>query len=73
MELTKEQARDYMKKTLTNKGLYVEEGSDGSLSISLTQFSLSCVYATVDNDEIDYFIDNLDDEEKDDIIKELEA
>lgn len=56
---TFENARSFMKKTLENKGLFVENNSaDGGLSISLTQFGLSTVYAWITRDEIDYFIEN---------------
>lgn len=54
-----EATRDFCKKQLESKGLFVEETSDQiGLSISLTQFGLSCIYATLTQEEIEYIVDN---------------
>lgn len=51
--------RDKVQKQLESKGLYVEHTSDEiGLSISLTQFGLSTMYATVTQEELEYFLDN---------------
>lgn len=51
--------RQFCKEQLEAKGLYVEDsGADISLSISLTQFGLSTVYATLTQEEIEYIVDN---------------
>lgn len=51
--------RQQVKTQLESKGLYVEEGGeDISLSISLTQFGVSTMYATVTQEELEYFVDN---------------
>lgn len=53
------EAREICKKQLESKGLYVEECSDEiGLSISLTQFGLSTVYAKLTQEELEYIIDN---------------
>lgn len=51
--------RDFCKKQLESKGLFVENTSDQiGLSISLTQFGLSPIYATLTQEEIEYIVDN---------------
>lgn len=51
--------RQFCKEQLESKGLFVEEMSDEiGLTISLTQFGLSTIYATVGQDEIEYIVDN---------------
>jgi hypothetical protein len=63
--------KDNMQKTLERKGLYVENDSNtGGLSVSLTQFNLSGVYATITTDEINYYIESLDEDELNEIVKE---
>lgn len=53
------ETRDLCKKILESKGLYVEYCNDDiSLSISLTQFGLSTIYATLTQEEIEYIVDN---------------
>lgn len=53
------EAQKLFKKTLEDKGLFVEELSDEyGLSISLTQFGLSTIYATISQDELEYYLDN---------------
>lgn len=52
------EARDKCKAILESKGLYVEESSDQiGLHISLTQFGLSTVYATITEEELEYIVD----------------
>jgi hypothetical protein len=47
------------KKQLESKGLHIEECSDEmGLSISLTQFGLSTIYATLTQEELEYIVDN---------------
>ena len=54
-----EQTREKCKEILESKGLYVEDMRDEiGLVISLTQFGLSTVYATVTQEEIEYIVDN---------------
>ena len=51
--------REFCKQQLQSKGLHVEETSDQiGLSISLTQFGLSTIYATLTQEEIEYIVDN---------------
>jgi len=51
--------RQFCKEQLESKGLFVEETSDQiGLSISLTQFGLSTIYATLTQEEIEYIVDN---------------
>ena len=51
--------RQFCKEQLENKGLFVEELTEEiGLSISLTQFGLSTIYATVPQSEIEYIVDN---------------
>lgn len=51
--------RDEVKKRLEREGLFVEETSDQiGLSISLTQFNCSTMYATITQEELEYFVDN---------------
>lgn len=53
------ETRDKCKSILTDKGLFVEDTFDEiGLSISLTQFGLSTVYATLTQQELEYIIDN---------------
>lgn len=52
-------ARDKCRKRLESKGLQVEDTNyQIGLSISLTQFGLSTIYATLTQDEIEYIVDN---------------
>lgn len=51
--------RQFCKEQLEAKGLFVEDMStEIGLSISLTQFGLSTVYATLPQTEIEYIVDN---------------
>lgn len=51
--------RQFCKEQLESKGLYVEDMRDEiGFTISLTQFGLSTVYATVSQEEIEYIVDN---------------
>lgn len=51
--------REFCKQQLESKGLFVEDCSDEiGLSISLTQFGLSTIYATLSQEEIEYIVDN---------------
>lgn len=59
------QAFQIIKKILDRKGIYVE-GDENEASFSLSQLGLSGVYATIEKQEFEYFIDSLDeDDEKD--------
>lgn len=52
-------ARQVVKETLEDKGLFVEEMSaEIGLQISLTKFGLPTMYATVPESEIQYLVDN---------------
>jgi len=51
--------RDECRKILESKGLFVGDCSDQiGLSISLTKFGLSTIYATLTQQEIEYIVDN---------------
>lgn len=51
--------RDECKATLEKNGLFVENCSQEiGLSISLTKFGLSTIYATLTQEEIEYIVDN---------------
>ena len=51
--------RQFCKEQLESKGLFVEDlNEEIGLSISLTQFGLSTIYATVPQSEIEYIVDN---------------
>lgn len=51
--------RQFCKEQLESNGLFVEELTEEiGLSISLTQFGLSTIYATVPQTEIEYIVDN---------------
>lgn len=51
--------RQFCKEQLESHGLFVEDLSNEiGLSISLTKFGLSTVYATVPQTEIEYIVDN---------------
>lgn len=51
--------RQFCKEQLESHGLFVEDmSSEIGLSISLTKFGLSTVYATVSQEEIEYIVDN---------------
>lgn len=53
------EARQLFKERLESKGLFAEEKSDEiGLTISLTQFGLSTIYATIGQEEIEYYVDN---------------
>lgn len=53
------ETRAKCKEILESKGLFVEDCSDEiGLSISLTQFGLSTIYATLTQEEIEYIVDN---------------
>lgn len=53
------EAQKLFKERLEYKGLLVEETSDEiGLTISLTQFGLSTIYATIGQDELEYYLDN---------------
>ena len=55
--MTFEEARNEIKKGLEKKGFYVE-GKENEIVFSLTNIGLSSVYATIDEEEINYFKDN---------------
>lgn len=51
--------RQFCKEQLESNGLFVEDmSSEIGLSISLTKFGLSTVYATLPQTEIEYIVDN---------------
>lgn len=51
--------RDECKEILEKNGLFVENCSDQvGLSISLTRFGLSTIYATLTQEELEYIVDN---------------
>lgn len=51
--------RQFCKEQLESHGMFVEEmSSEIGLTISLTKFGLSTVYATVGQDEMEYIVDN---------------
>ena len=54
-----EEKREECREILKRKGLHVEDTDEGiGLSISLTQFGLSTVYATLTQQEIEYIVNN---------------
>lgn len=54
-----EETRAKCKEILESQGLFVEDCSDEiGLSISLTRFGLSTIYATLTQEEIEYIVDN---------------
>lgn len=54
-----EETRELCRKQLESKGLHVENMSDEiGLSISLTQFGLSTIYANLPQEEVEYIVDN---------------
>lgn len=51
--------KDFCAERLRSKGLHVEDTGDQiGLSISMTQFGLSTIYATLTQEEIEYIVDN---------------
>lgn len=53
------ETREICRERLQSKGLFVEDMSDEiGLSISLTQFGLSTIYASLPQEEIEYIVDN---------------
>ena len=51
--------RQFCKEQLQQHDLYVEDNpKDFGLTISLTKFGLSAVYATLTQEEIEYIVDN---------------
>lgn len=64
-----DKVKNYMRRQLESKGLYVESG-EHNLSVSLTQFGLSTVYADISADEIQYCLESLDDDELNEILGE---
>lgn len=53
------------KAKLESEGFYVEETREGELSISFTRLGLDGVYATIGLDELEYHLDNMEDEDED--------
>lgn len=56
-------AKNYIAKQINSAGFYCESGNDLSgISISLTRLGLSGIYAEITPDEINYFLENTDEE-----------
>ena len=52
-------ARDKCREHLEKHGFFVEDTSEQiGLSISLTQFGLETIYATLTQEELEYIVDN---------------
>lgn len=62
--------KEYYRRHLARKGFYVEEASDGALSFTLTSIGIDGVYATISIEEIEYHLENMDDEELEELLNE---